>query len=166
VAHWVINGFTSCTLVRNNCCIIIVVWFLSLYLYKEILLIFGEGFQGASPKLIFAICMSLFYTTQSCIWTTFCLYGFGKRTLVILHKAKLGFFGVLVEIHRHTPCFWGHWVKVQVCCVRHFYSLFNYYQHWLCLHNFAKVNDLDPNLIAEFFLFLWIMRQCAHVVLN
>ncbi len=74
--HWVINGFISCILVKNNCYIITIVWFISFCSCREILLIFGEGFQGVSPSFIFAIWMYLFYTIQSYIWTTLYLYGF------------------------------------------------------------------------------------------
>jgi hypothetical protein len=40
--------------------------------------------------------------------------------LVILYKAEFRFFGVLVEICKHTPYFWRHWIKAWVCCMRHF----------------------------------------------
>lgn len=46
-----------------------------------------------------------------------------NRTLAILRRAELGFFGVLVERRRHTPCFWGHWSKARVRSVRRFSSL-------------------------------------------
>ncbi len=36
-----------------------------------------------------------------------------NRTFAILRRAELGFFGVLVETRRHTPCFWGHWSEAE-----------------------------------------------------
>ena len=46
-----------------------------------------------------------------------------NRTFAILRRAELGFFGVLVETRRHTPCFWGHWSEARVRSVRRFSSL-------------------------------------------
>jgi len=41
-----------------------------------------------------------------------------NRTFAILRRAELGFFGVLVETRRHTPCFWGHWSEARPPRVR------------------------------------------------